>query len=109
MLAGQGSRRSRASSSDVGRRPLRSLSALFNSINGRNPTRSAFTRWDLMHPPPTLRKSEADRPPRDLALSVLGDSQRAKVAAFEKELELAREALGRGILHYRYVIDVTCK
>jgi hypothetical protein len=55
------------------------------------------------------KKSEFGRPPRDLALSILDDSQKAKVAAFEKELELASEALGRGTLRYRYISQVSCK
>jgi hypothetical protein len=40
-----------------------------------------------------LNRQLAARPPRDLVLAILNDAQRVKVAAFESDLKLVREAM----------------
>ncbi len=57
-----------------------------------------------------LRRHAADsRPRRDLALAVLDDGQRAKLAAFEMALQLAREAIELGLIPDPPKGEVLCR
>ena len=57
----------------------------------------------------TLQKQfDAIKPPRDEALAVLDDSQKAQFAQFERALELAREAIDLR-LFYPARGEVLCK
>lgn len=48
------------------------------------------------------------RPPRDLVLAMLTDTQRAKLAAFQSELELAREALELHLIRLPGLPEILC-
>ena len=51
----------------------------------------------------------AIRPPRDLAIAVLNDAQRAQLAAFETAMTLAREAIEMKLIPASSVGEVLCQ
>jgi hypothetical protein len=56
----------------------------------------------------TFKQYAETRPPRDLLLAVLNDDQRAKFAAFESELILAREALELHLVRLPGLPEILC-
>jgi hypothetical protein len=48
------------------------------------------------------------RPPHDLALAVLDEAQKAKLAAFETGLQLAREAIELGLIPKPVMGEILC-
>ncbi len=55
-----------------------------------------------------VARTSVTRPPRDLALAVLDEAQRAKVAAFETALQLASEAIDLGLIPDTTKGEVLC-
>jgi hypothetical protein len=56
----------------------------------------------------TMKRYAETRPPRDAAWAVLNDAQRARLAAFESDLELAGEALELHLIDLPPLPEVLC-
>jgi hypothetical protein len=48
------------------------------------------------------------RPPREAVLAILDDDQKAKLAAFETELQVAREAIALGLIPAPVMYEILC-
>jgi hypothetical protein len=56
-----------------------------------------------------VKQRDEARPPRDLAMAVLDEAQKAKLAAFRADLELAREALELHLIRVPPLPDPFCR
>jgi hypothetical protein len=55
-----------------------------------------------------VKQRDEARPPRDLAMAVLSEAQKTKVAALRSDLELAREALDLHLIQVPPLPEVFC-